>query len=286
MARHVHRLPRFLLTAQTDVQNPISFPLSHSLCSASAPENPTETTLTEIQNPSTNVEDQHRHEQVRKLRVFLQQGRTESAQRLSKSLVLSKAPFSSPSELFTLFAVSAPSMMRTFSDMLLAVCSESRMTTEAMELYRLMKRDGRFPSLASFNVLLESLVASKQFQIALELVSDVLGSGIRLDRFAFGKAVLAAVKLGDLNRAFELLDIMKKSSVSPNVFVYNVVLGGLCKEKRMRDAEKVFDEMLKRKLVPSLVTYNTMIDGYCKVGELEGAFGFRVRMKVENVEPT
>jgi hypothetical protein len=71
----------------------------------------------------------------------------------------------------------------------------------------------------------------------LELFLD----GIRLDRFAFGKVVLLTVKLGDLNRAFELQDVMKKCRVTPNVFVYNV-LGGLC-------TEKMFDEMLKRELV-------------------------------------
>ena len=31
----------------------------------------------------------------------------------------------------------------------------------------------------------------------------------------------------------------------------------------------------------SLVTYNTLIDGYCKVGELEGAFSLRAKMKAE-----
>ena len=122
------------------------------------------------------------------------------------------------------------------------------MTTEATELYTLMKKDGTFPSLASFNKLLESLVASKQFKRTLDLFSEFLELGIRLDRFTYSKAILAAVKLGDLNRAFELLNNMKNSRVSPNVFVYNVLLSGLCKEKRMRDAEKLFDEMLKRKL--------------------------------------
>lgn len=41
----------------------------------------------------------------------------------------------------------------------------------------------------------------------------------------------------------------------------HVLLGGLCKVKKMRDAQKVFDEMLDRKAVPTLVTCNTLIDG-------------------------
>ncbi|KAK0592757.1 hypothetical protein LWI29_024882 [Acer saccharum] len=100
----------------------------------------------------------------------------------------------------------------------------------------------------------------------------------------YGKAVQAAVMIGDLKRAREVVDLMKKRGVRPNVFIYNVLMGVLCKEKKTRDAEKLFDEMCKRNLVPTRVTYNTLIDGSCKAVELEKAFGLRERMKIENVE--
>ena len=85
-----------------------------------------------------------------------------------RTLIRSKDPFSSPLDLFTLFSISSPCMKPTFSDMLLSICSESIMTTEATELYSLMKKGGTSPSLASFNMLLGSLVASKQFQRTLD----------------------------------------------------------------------------------------------------------------------
>lgn len=58
------------------------------------------------------------------------------------------------------------------------MANDGGVVQEAIELDRWMKRDGRFPSLASFSVLFESLVALKQFQIALELFLDVVGLGI------------------------------------------------------------------------------------------------------------
>lgn len=37
----------------------------------------------------------------------------------------------------------------------------------------------------------------------------------------------------------ELFKAMKRRKTSPNVFAYNVLIGGLWKEKRIRIAEKV-----------------------------------------------
>ena len=52
-----------------------------------------------------------------------------------------------------------------------------------------------------------------------------------------------------------------------NVFVSNVLIGGLCREKRVTDAEMLFDEMCKRNLVGSTVTYDTLVDGILKSGD-------------------
>ncbi|KAB2607704.1 pentatricopeptide repeat-containing protein [Pyrus ussuriensis x Pyrus communis] len=259
MARRVYLLPKSVLNAINKPQNPISVPLSFNLCTDSADNQAHQPQIegpTENHNP-TNIHDQQRHEQVRKLRVLLQQGRSETARRLIKSLILPGSPFSSPTELYTL------------------ACSESKMPNEAVELYSLMRKSGTRPCLASVNVMLESLVTSKHFGKTLELFSEIfeLGQGIRPDKFTYGKAIQASVKLGDLERAGQLV-----------CFVYNVLLGGLCKEKKTMDAQKVFDEMIEGKVTPNLVTYNTMIDGYSKAGELEKAFELRERMKDENVE--
>lgn len=140
------------------------------------------------------------------------------------------------------------------------------MLDQATELYDFMKRDGKLPPLASLNVLLNSLVDSKQFDKVLVLFTELVESCFRPDTAMYGKAVQAAVKLGDVKRGMELLDSMKKRGVRTNVFVYNVLIGGLCKEKRIRDAQELFDEMRRRNLVGSTVTYNSLIDGYRKVG--------------------
>ncbi|KAJ0088773.1 hypothetical protein Patl1_33255 [Pistacia atlantica] len=147
------------------------------------------------------------------------------------------------------------------------------MPVEATQLYYSIRKDGIFPSLASLSVLLECLMNCNLFvDRTLELFEKIVGSGFLTDRFTYGKAVQAVVKLGDLDRGFEIVKSMKRRGVSPNVFVYNVLISGLCKEKKMRDAEKVFDKMCRRKFVATSVTYNSLVDGYSKVGELGEGF--------------
>ncbi|KAE8654131.1 Thioredoxin superfamily protein [Hibiscus syriacus] len=159
------------------------------------------------------------------------------------------------------------------------------MYAEAMELYKAIRKEGMRPSITSLNSLLDSLVSSNQFGKTLDLFEEIIGFGFRANKFMYGKAIQAAVKLGDLKKANGFMGCMKNEGLSPSLFIYNVLISGLCKEKRIRDAEKVFDEISERKLVPSLVTYNSLIDGYCKVVELEKAFGLKERMVKENVEP-
>ncbi|KAH6764577.1 hypothetical protein C2S51_015826 [Perilla frutescens var. frutescens] len=65
--------------------------------------------------------------------------------------------------------------------------------------------------------------------------------------------VHSAVKLGDLEKGFELMNGMKKCGIRANGFVYNV---GLCKERRVADAQKLFDEMSNRNIAPNRVTDN------------------------------
>ncbi|RVW48209.1 Pentatricopeptide repeat-containing protein, mitochondrial [Vitis vinifera] len=263
MAKRIHLSKFSIGSTLNKPQKSLLLPSCKPFCSLTEKQEPTSTN-----NSTTNlqgqVQEQARHEHIQKLQTLLQQGRTETARRLIRSMLLPKSPFSSPSHLYTLFSLSSTPMKPLFSDMLLSICSESKMVSESAELYMLMKNDGVFPSVASLNLFLESLVSTKRYEETLQLFSETVESGLRPDQFMYGKAIQAAVKLGDLKRATELMTCMKRGGVSPGVFVYNVVIGGLCKEKRVKDAEKLFDEMLDRRVAPNRITYNTLIDGIAK----------------------
>ncbi|KAJ3695850.1 hypothetical protein LUZ60_001227 [Juncus effusus] len=96
-------------------------------------------------------------------------------------------------------------------------------------------------------------------------------------------------KMGQIEKAFELLEKMRRSSLNrtkPDLITYSTLMGVLCKEGRIKDAFKLFDEMIERdKIMPDHLTYNILLDGFCKQGQMDKAkllFGF---MRNNGCEP-
>ncbi|KAJ0973461.1 hypothetical protein J5N97_021420 [Dioscorea zingiberensis] len=58
----------------------------------------------------------------------------------------------------------------------------------------------------------------------------------------------------------------------PNAHTLAVLIHGLCKEKRLADAEVLLSESSGRGLVPNVVCYNVLVHGYCKKGEIDAAW--------------
>ncbi|KAJ0824384.1 putative tetratricopeptide-like helical domain superfamily [Helianthus annuus] len=224
--------------------------------------------LSSISNPkffsSNNVpESTNPHQQLKNLHTLLQQGQTQSAKTLLKSLITSNSN-TTPSHIYTHY----PKKSHFFSSFILSVSAESNLPKESLHLYMLIRKDNFFPSLASFNLLLECLVSCGQYVRVLELFDHAVSANIRVDQFTFGKAVQSAVKIGDVRRGIELMDYMRGYG-------------------RVMDARKLFDEMLETRVdrvAADKVTFNAMIDGYCKVGDVDEAFRVRDKMKGSNVE--
>ncbi|PHU28641.1 hypothetical protein BC332_00734 [Capsicum chinense] len=47
----------------------------------------------------------------------------------------------------------------------------------------------------------------------------------------------------------------------PDVVAYNIIINGLCKDKRALETQDFLDEMMDKGLTPSAVTYSSLIDG-------------------------
>ncbi|KAI3471986.1 hypothetical protein Pfo_028674 [Paulownia fortunei] len=249
MARRFHRLLpskfRFI-------------PPAKLFCSSSATDPTTQTQLLE---------------ELRKIRVLIQQNRTETAKRHLQTLI----SLHSVSQLYD----------PVFTDTLLTVYAESKFPNEAAEVYSLVRSDGNFPSLSAFNLFLESLVNSNQFDRTLKIFFDAVDSGVWVDKFSMGKRynprnvapnrvtynslIDGYCKAGDLEGAFNLREKMKNDKVEPNIVTYNTLLGGLCKMGRMEEANTVLEEMSVYGFVPDGFTYSILFDGHSRRGDVEAS---------------
>ncbi|CAH8272847.1 unnamed protein product [Arabidopsis lyrata] len=123
------------------------------------------------------------------------------------------------------------------------------MISEAADLFFALRSEGIFPSSDSLTLLLDHLVKAKQFRVTINVFLNILDSDFRPSKFMYGKAIQATVKLSDVGKGLELFNRMKHDRIYPSVFIYNVLIDGLCKVRKMKDAEQLFDEMLARRLL-------------------------------------
>ncbi|KAK1362176.1 hypothetical protein POM88_046650 [Heracleum sosnowskyi] len=250
---------------------PIKTSLRKSLCSNTHPTQPPK--LQSI------VTDQERNDKIKLLQTHLHNHNTNNAKKLLKHLILSKSPFSSPSQMYSMFTHHSHSIKFTFSNLLLSVCVECKLPNEALECYTLVRNDGVFPALWAFNLMLECLVGACKYDTVLENFDQVVELGVKVDAFSYGKAVQSAVKMGDLKRGLDLMEGMKRDGMSVGGFFYNVLISGLCKERRIKDARKLFDEMSEKVLremesygfVPDGYTYSIIFDGHSRSGNVNAS---------------
>jgi pentatricopeptide repeat protein len=85
-------------------------------------------------------------------------------------------------------------------------------------------------------------------------------------------------RMDEAKHFFEKLDKQFR-----NVFVYNQMINGYCKQDKIENALKLFETMKNENVSPDVVTFNTIIDYYCKSGEMKKAEEWFYKMQNENI---
>ncbi|KAF9681180.1 hypothetical protein SADUNF_Sadunf06G0198700 [Salix dunnii] len=71
----------------------------------------------------------------------------------------------------------------------------------------------------------------------------------------------------------------------PSVRIYNILLNGWFRSRKLKHAERLWLEMKKKKNVkPSVVTYGTLVEGYCRMRRVERAIELVDEMKREGIK--
>ncbi|KAK9027291.1 hypothetical protein V6N11_067129 [Hibiscus sabdariffa] len=71
----------------------------------------------------------------------------------------------------------------------------------------------------------------------------------------------------------------------PSIKVYNILLNGWFRSRKLKHAEKLWLDMKKNGVPPSVVTYGTLIEGYCTMRRVERAVELVDEMKEAGIEP-
>ncbi|KZV53904.1 pentatricopeptide repeat-containing protein mitochondrial [Dorcoceras hygrometricum] len=94
-------------------------------------------------------------------------------------------------------------------------------------------------------------------------------------------------KEGQVRVASEYLDKYKAEnpSWSPSIRIYNMLLNGWFRLRKLKHAERLWEHMKKENVKPTVVSYGTLIEGLCRMRRPDMALHLVDEMKLEGVEP-
>ncbi|KAF5748224.1 hypothetical protein HS088_TW04G00175 [Tripterygium wilfordii] len=94
-------------------------------------------------------------------------------------------------------------------------------------------------------------------------------------------------KEGHVRVASEYFDRKKELDPTwvPTVRVYNILLNGWLRSRKLEHAEGLWTDMRNDNVTPNVVTYGTTVEGYCRMRRVDRAISLVHEMRREGIEP-
>ncbi|WCJ22962.1 Tetratricopeptide repeat (TPR)-like superfamily protein [Euphorbia peplus] len=120
-----------------------------------------------------------------------------------------------------------------------------------------------------FNSLIRSYGRAGLFQESVKLFSSMKYVGVSPSVVTFNSLLLVLLKRGRTTLAENVFGEMRRTyGVTPDVYTFNILIRGFCKNLMVDDAFRYFKEMSGFELKADVVTYNTIVDGLCRAGKV------------------
>ncbi|KAH7301190.1 hypothetical protein KP509_23G015500 [Ceratopteris richardii] len=194
-------------------------------------------------------------------------------------------------------------------------CGKSGNLEKAIEAVEVMKSSGIKPNEQVYGALVSGLLEAHDDKGVESVLQSFLDVG------QFNSAISAFVKVGNLDSAMRVLDIMKEKNCSsnlqtyylsvrglcdagktetalqlcqnmhgegllPDLKIYNALMDHLCWHNKLEEALKLFSEMKENGCAPDVVTHNSLIAGYLRAKQTAKAYEHMELMKAEGCSPT
>lgn len=111
------------------------------------------------------------------------------------------------------------------------------------------------------NLFLESCATKQDFKLAIDAYKFSMMQGVEPNEITFGIMVKVFGFSRELEKAFDLLDLMAVYNIHPSIIIYTnlIHISFYCREPRK--AELAFSLFRKQKLDGDALIYSKLIDG-------------------------
>ncbi|KAI4333412.1 hypothetical protein L6164_018232 [Bauhinia variegata] len=155
----------------------------------------------------------------------------------------------------------------------------------AVETLYDMPRYNYWPSVKTFNFVLNLLVSAKLFDVAHEVYISAPKLGVEIDACCLNILIKGLCECGKLEAAFSVLDEFPKLRCEPNVRTFSTLMHTLCEKGKVEDAFGLLDRMERDEIFPDTITFNILIAGLRKQGRVEEGKQLLERMQLKGCYP-
>ncbi|GAB4849267.1 hypothetical protein Ancab_004071 [Ancistrocladus abbreviatus] len=142
-----------------------------------------------------------------------------------------------------------------------------------------------WPSVKTFNFVLNLLVSRKQFDIVHEVYLGASKLGVEIDACCLNILIKGLCECGPLEEAYYVLDEFPKQGCKPNVRTFSTIMYGLCENGKVEEAFELLKRMENEGIYPDTIMFNTLISGLQKQGRVEEAIELLSRMRLKGCRP-
>ncbi|KAJ9153487.1 hypothetical protein P3X46_026918 [Hevea brasiliensis] len=171
-------------------------------------------------------------------------------------------------------------------DLIITKLGRAKLFDEMEKILLQLKSETRFvPKEALFCNIIKYYGRARLPNNALQVFDKMPSFRCQRTIKSFNSLLNVFIMCKEFRRMRELFAYLERHLKS-DACTYNILIRGLCSDRRVDDAWKVFNEMRRRDLFPNVVTFGTLIYGLCLDLKLEEAFKLKNYMaKVHGVCP-
>merc|ERR1719401_70013 len=138
-----------------------------------------------------------------------------------------------------------------------------------------------------YSTVLKGFATTKRIDRVFTVYNEMRGKDIPCNTITYNTMLDACAKCCAMNRAPGLLEDMRQSSVEPDIITYSTIIKGYCVEGDVKRAFEILEEMKKDdKFVPDEIMYNSILDGCAKRHCVDEALKTLDEMKSAGIGPS
>ncbi|KAL8057969.1 hypothetical protein ABFX02_04G218300 [Erythranthe guttata] len=150
----------------------------------------------------------------------------------------------------------------------------------ALKVFELLREQLWYrPNYGIYIKLIVMLGKCKQPEKAHTLFQAMVDEGCVVDREAYTALMSAYSRSGFLDKAFSILELMKKiPNCRPDVFTYSILIKSCLQFYEFEKVQSLLADMEVQGIKPNTITYNTLIDEYGKAKKFSEMESLLVQM--------